>query len=89
MSDSDFESLYLQTFYISSNAAATSTSNKELNFTVDECNRVVNRAGIFGSGSGSGSGRVRAEFGLEFLKKFRFDSGLNSHCYFIFHNHKI
>ena len=39
--DSDFNSLYLQTFYIFSNVAATSTSNKELNSTVDECNEVV------------------------------------------------
>ena len=41
MFDSDFNSLYLQTFYISSNVAATSTSNKELNFTVDECNELA------------------------------------------------
>ena len=41
LSDLDFNSLYLQTFYISSNVAATSTSNKELNFTVDECNELA------------------------------------------------
>ena len=38
VSDSNFNSLYLQTFYISSNVVATSTSNKKLNFTVNECN---------------------------------------------------
>ena len=41
MSDLDFNSLYFQTFYISSNVAATSTSNKELNFTVHECNKLA------------------------------------------------
>ena len=41
MSDLNFNSLYLQIFYISSNVAATSTSNKELNFTVNECNKLA------------------------------------------------
>ena len=41
MSDSDFNSPYLQTFYTSSNVAATSTANEELNFTVDECNELA------------------------------------------------
>ena len=41
VSDLDFNSLYVQTFYISSNVAATSTSNKELNFTVHECNKLA------------------------------------------------
>ena len=38
--DSDFNSLYIFK-RISSNVAATSTSNKQLNFTVDECNKLA------------------------------------------------
>ena len=43
MFDSDFNSLYLQTFFISSisNVAARSTLNKELNFIVHECNEMA------------------------------------------------
>ena len=41
VSDLDFNNLYLQTFYISSKVAVTSTSNKELNFTVNECNKLA------------------------------------------------
>ena len=44
MSNSYFNSLHLQTFYISSNIAATSTSSKELNFIVDECNEPASRS---------------------------------------------
>ena len=41
VSDLDFNSQYIQTFYIPSNVAATNTSNKELKFTVDECNELA------------------------------------------------
>ena len=39
--DLDLNCLYLQTFYLSLNVAATSTSNKKLNFTVNKCNKLA------------------------------------------------